>query len=95
MDWNGAIIELSNDVVTEENVNEFNMDFYEKVASEHDSDIKAGSVISNTVTVWGMELVVDYVAAVDDEEYPDETEPCDIELVSLNGKTEEEFLEDD
>lgn len=36
MDWNGAIIELSNGVVTEENVNEFNMDFYEKVASEHD-----------------------------------------------------------
>lgn len=93
MSWNQLVIELSEGVATKENIDVFNMVFYLVLSSEHDSDMGAGQQVTTTVKVWDTELVVTYVAEAIDDEYPDETEPADIELVSVNGRTVENFLE--
>lgn len=39
MSWNDLVIEKSRGIVTEKNIDDFNMDFWSAINNEHNSDI--------------------------------------------------------
>lgn len=92
MDWDQMIIELSDGVATEENVDVFLMVFYSRLSTEHDSNMEWGQEVIKKMEVLGVKLTVSYVADYFDNATTYETEPENIELVSVNGRTSEEFL---
>ena len=81
MDWNSLVIENSNGRVTEKNIDEFNVKFWEKLDEDHDSDLPIGSYVEFKFELFGMELMGHYYTeSIGDDEYPSETEPSEIEL---------------
>lgn len=81
MNWDDLIIENSHGVVTPENIDEFNLEFWPKVNDEHDMDTPDGQYCEFVITMWGLKLQGHYIASwIGDPEYPNETEPSEIEL---------------
>ena len=86
MTWNGLIISNSNGAITEENIDEFNVKFWSKLNEEHDSDLPDGTLVEFKTKVMGLRLAGHYCASwIGDADYPDETEPDEIELDAVNG----------
>ena len=84
MNWNDLIIEKSCGIVTEKNIDDFNVAFWYAINNEHDSDTPKGELCKFTIDMWGMKLKGHYIAEwIGDDEYPNETEPCEIELDHL------------
>lgn len=81
MNWDDLIIENSHGVVTPENIDEFNLEFWSEINNEHDMDMPDGAYYEFNITVWGLKLQGHYIASwIGDPEYPNETEPSEIEL---------------
>ena len=81
MDWAEMVIALSHGVVTKDNIDKFNCDFWCAIDNEHNSDIPDGEFCEFAIDMWGMKLKGHYIAEwIGDDEYPNETEPCEIEL---------------
>lgn len=81
MIWNNLIIENSHGVVTPDNIDEFNLAFWSKVNNEHDMDTPDEQYCEFVITLWGLRLRGHYIASwIGDPEYPNETEPSEIEL---------------
>lgn len=81
MIWNNLIIENSHGVVTPENIDEFNVAFWLEINNEHDMDMPDGEYCEFKFYLWGMELMGHYYASwIGDNDYPNETEPSEIEL---------------
>lgn len=81
MDWNNSVIENSHGRITEKNIDEFNVAFWEKLNEDHDSDLPIGEYVEFKFELFGMELTGHYCAAsIGDADYPSETEPGEIEL---------------
>lgn len=84
MNWNDLIIEKSHGIVTNENIEEFNLDFWNAINNEHNSDTPDGEFCEFNIDMWGMKLKGLYVAEwVGDKDYPNETEPAEIQLDHL------------
>ena len=84
MDWDTLVIEKSHGIVTEENIDKFNVDFWSKIDGNHDSDTPDGEYCEFKFYLWGMELTGRYYASwIGDDEYPNETEPSEIELDNI------------
>lgn len=84
MDWDNLIIEKSHGIVTEKNIDEFNVDFWYAINNEHDSNIPDGEFCEFNIDIWGMKLKGLYIAEwIGDKDYPDETEPAEIQLDQL------------
>lgn len=81
MSWNDLVIEKSRGIVTEKNIDDFNVAFWCAIDNEHNSDIPDGEFCEFAITLWGLRLRGWYTAMwVGDTDYPNETEPSDIEL---------------
>lgn len=81
MGWNSLVIKNSNGRITEMNIDEFNCDFWEKLNGDHDSDLPIGEYVEFKFELFGMELMGHYYAeSIGDADYPNETEPSEIEL---------------
>ena len=81
MDWNSLVIKNSNGRITDKNIDEFNVEFWEKLNGDHDSDLPIGTYVEFKFELFGMELMGHYYAdSIGDDEYPNETEPSEIEL---------------
>ncbi|WPU43557.1 hypothetical protein [Limosilactobacillus reuteri] len=81
MCWNDLVIEKSRGIVTEKNIDEFNVEFWEKLNEDHDSDLPIGEYVEFKFELFGMELIGHYSAeSIGDADYPNETEPGEIEL---------------
>lgn len=81
MDWDSLIIENSNGRITENNIDEFNVEFWEKLNGDHDIDLPIGAYVEFKFELFGMELMGHYYAdSIGDDECPSETEPSEIEL---------------
>lgn len=81
MDWNEIIITLSHGIVTKDNIDKFNCDFWEKLNREHDSNLPTGTYVDFKFELFGMKLRGHYYTElIGDDEYPNETEPSEIEL---------------
>lgn len=81
MDWAEMVIALSHGVVTKDNIDKFNCDFWEKLNGVHDSDLPIGEYVEFKFELFGMELMGHYYAeSIGDADYPNETEPSEIEL---------------
>lgn len=84
MDWNTLVIEKSYGIVTDNNIDEFNCEFWERLNDNHDSNLPAGAYVTFKMELFGMKLEGHYIAEwIGDDEYPNETEPGEIELDSI------------
>ena len=84
MDWNTLVIEKSHGIVTENNIDKFNCEFWEKLNDNHDSDLPVGTYVTFKMELFGMKLMGHYYAEwIGDDEYPNETEPSEIELDNI------------
>lgn len=81
MNWDDLIIENSHGVVTPDNIDMFNVEFWSEINNEHDMDTPDGQYCEFNITVLGLKLQGHYIASwIGDPEYPNETEPSEIEL---------------
>lgn len=81
MSWDEIIIENSYGIVTEKNIDDFNAQFFDVINRDHDSDTPDGEYCEFKFYLWGMELMGHYYASwIGDNDYPNETEPSEIEL---------------
>jgi len=81
MSWNDLVIEKSRGIVTEKNIDDFNLEFWNRVNENHDSDTPDGEYCKFMFCLWGMKLIGHYYASwIGDNDYPNETEPSEIEL---------------
>ena len=87
MCWNTLVIENSNGRITEKNIDEFNVNFWEKLDDDHDTDLPVGTYVTFNFELFGMKLRGHYYADLTggDDEYPNETEPSEIELDYINN----------
>lgn len=81
MSWNDLVIEKSSGIVTEKNIDDFNVQFWGVINGDHDIDTPDGEYCEFKFYLWGMELMGHYYASwIGDNDYPNETEPSEIEL---------------
>lgn len=81
MSLDESIIENSNGIVTAKNVDRFNVEFWNAISGDHDSNTPDGEYCEFKFYLWGMELMGHYYASwTGNNDYPNETEPSGIEL---------------
>lgn len=92
MSWDNLVIENSYGAVTEKNIDKFNVEFLAKLNGDHDSDLPDGEYVEFKVEIMGLELMGHYIASwIGDNDYPNETEPSEIELDYIDNVLVSQF----
>lgn len=77
---------IKNSKITINTIEQFNLDFWQVINDGHDSSIPAGTVCQYSIMVDGIKCEGVYIANIDDDNYPDETTPDNIEICKINDK---------
>lgn len=77
---------IKNSKITVNTIEQFDLDFWSAINEQHDSNIPAGTVCQYSIMVDGVKCEGVYTANIDDDDYPDETTPDNIEICKINNK---------
>ena len=77
---------IKNSKITTNTIEQFDLDFWKVINDGHDSSIPAGTVCQYSIMVDGIKCEGFYIANIDDNNYPDETTPDNIEICKINDK---------